>query len=139
MLRSAIVNGRDVLDAPLDITGGANFTGALLSFSTQRSELSGTLQTASTAPALDYFIVVFPSDASLWRPNARRIQSTRPASDGHFTFRDLPAGKYLMAAVTDVTPDDLSDATFLRQLVTSGFEVTLAEGEKKTQDLRIAK
>jgi hypothetical protein len=31
----------------------------------------------------------------------------------------------------------LSDAAFLQQLVPSAFRITLAEGEKKRQDMRI--
>jgi hypothetical protein len=37
-----------------------------------------------------------------------------------------------------VTPGDLADAAFLTQVVPSAVRVTLADGEKKTQDLRIA-
>jgi hypothetical protein len=43
-----------------------------------------------------------------------------------------------MAAVTDVSPTEVSDPSFLEQLVGASFKVTLAEGEKKTQDLRIS-
>jgi hypothetical protein len=67
------------------------------------------------------------------------VQSTRPATDGQFAVRDLPAGDYYIAALTDVAPEDLGDATFLAGLVSSAVKVTLAEGEKKTQDLRIGR
>jgi hypothetical protein len=30
---------------------------------------------------------------------------TRPATDGGFTFRDLPPGEYFLAALTDVDQD----------------------------------
>lgn len=67
---------------------------------------------------------------------SRRILSTRPGSDGHFKFPNLPAGDYLIAAVTDVKPDEWYDPAFLAQLVGASTKVTLAEGEKRVQSLR---
>jgi hypothetical protein len=43
-----------------------------------------------------------------------------------------------MAAVTDLLPADLTDPSFLDQLVATSFTLTIADGENKTQDLRIA-
>ncbi len=42
-----------------------------------------------------------------------------------------------MAAVTEFEYTDLSDASFLEQLTTGAFKITLAEGEKKVQDIRM--
>jgi len=134
-LRSVIVAGRDILDFPLEI--GGDVTGAVATFTDQHSELSGTLQSAASIPAPDYFVVVFPRDSALWRPASRRVQTARPSTDGRFVFRDLPAGDYLLAAVTDLESSDLSDQAFLEALVRAAAPVSLADGEKKTQDLRL--
>jgi hypothetical protein len=137
-LRSAVVNGIDAIDSVLEF-GTTDITGALLTFTDRHSEIAGTLQTAASAPAPDFVVVIFSSDRTHWRPGARRVQSTRPATDGHFSIRDLPAGDYYIAALTDVAPEDLGDPTFLAQLVPSAVKITLADGEKKTQNLRIAR
>ncbi|HYN07471.1 MAG TPA: hypothetical protein VES67_08790 [Vicinamibacterales bacterium] len=42
-----------------------------------------------------------------------------------------------MAAVTDFEFADLYDASFLEQLAAGAFKITLAEGEKKGQDIRM--
>jgi hypothetical protein len=44
-----------------------------------------------------------------------------------------------MAAVTDLEPTDLSDVSFLERLISAALKVHLAEGEKKTQDLTLAR
>jgi hypothetical protein len=137
-LRSVMVKDKDALDTPIEFGTGGDITGAVITFSDKHSELSGTLQTSSNAPATDYFVVVLPTDRSLWRTGARRVQLTRPASDGHFAIRDLPAGDYYIAALTDVAPEDLADSTFLGQLVPAAVKVSLADGEKKVQDLKFA-
>jgi hypothetical protein len=134
-LRSAVANGRDLLDTMVEVTG--DITDAVLTFSDQRASLSGQLITSGGPPAAPYFIVAFPSDRTLWLPLARRIVSTRADTSGRWNLRDLPPGEYLLAALTDLAPDELSDATFLEQLVPSALKVVLADGENKVQDLRI--
>jgi hypothetical protein len=98
-LRSALSKGRDLLDGPLAFQPGENVSDVVLTFSDQHSELSGVLQSIAGVASPEYFVVVFPEDRTSWRPNARRIRSTRPATDGKFSIRDLPAGDYLAEAI----------------------------------------
>ena len=98
---------------------------------------SGTIQDATGKPTADYSIVIYPSDNRYWVPQARRIQSVRPGTDGKFTFRGLPPGEYRLTAVTDVEPGEWFNPDFLSQLVNASISVTLIDGEKKTQDIRV--
>jgi hypothetical protein len=67
------------------------------------------------------------------------VQFTRPDTAGRFRFRDLPAGDYLIAALTDLEPRDLLDASFIERLVAAAVAVRIADGETTTQDLRIGR
>lgn len=136
-LRSALLQGRDLLDAAFDVRPGANFTGVEITFSDRRTEIAGQLQSATGAPAPDYFVVAVPADPALRVAGSRRIQATRPASDGAFSIANLPPGQYLLVALTDLEPLDLRDRVFLDQLAATGIAIALGEGEKKIQDLRI--
>ena len=139
-LRSAIVGGRDVLDHPLELgPSSSNISDAVLTFSDRHSELAGALTTASGQPASEYVVIVYPADQTFWRPGARRIRSVRPASDGAFSLSDLPAGDYLIAALTDVEPDEWQQPDFLRQLVPASVRVAIVDGQSIRQDLRIAR
>jgi uncharacterized protein (DUF2141 family) len=138
-LRSVVINGRDVLDFPLELGAAGDVSGAVATFTDQHTELSGTLQSASNVPAPDYFVVVFSSDRTSWRPASRRVQFTRPSTDGRFTLRDLPAGDYLIAALPDMEASDLTDVAFMERLVPAALKVHLDNGEKKTQDLRLVR
>jgi hypothetical protein len=71
-------------------------------------------------------------------PQARRITATRPGTDGRFTFRGLPAGEYRLTAVTDVEPGEWYDPAFLNQLSSVSIPISLSEGERKVQDIRLA-
>jgi hypothetical protein len=132
-----IAAGRDLLDIPLEFTPGQAVKGVVMTLSDKRTEIAGSLQTPTGQPATAYFVVAFPADRALWKAGARRLKSTRPGTDGRFSFADLPAGTYLLAALTDLDPNDWQDAAFLEQVAPAGVTVILGEGEKKTQDLKI--
>jgi hypothetical protein len=135
--RSAMMGDRDILDRDVDIGPGAGAMTVQITFTDKRSELSGTLQTASGAAASDVFVIAFAADRRYWGPGARRVQAVRPGVDGRFVVNDLPAGDYLLAAVTDIDQDEWQDPAFLEQLVSASVKVSIASGEKRVQDLRI--
>jgi hypothetical protein len=136
-LRSAATGGRDALDTDLLVTDAA--PGELvLTFTDRHNELSGTLQTPGGSPAADYFVAVFTTDRTLWRPQARRLVFTRPATDGRFLFKDLPPGEYYLAALTDLDPADWQTPEFLDAVVPASLTFTIADGENRRQDLRLA-
>ncbi len=134
-LRSALVDGRDLLDRPFTV-GDTDLTNVTLTFSDRHTELAGTLTTADGRPAPDYVVITLPEDRPLWSA-ARRIQQARPATNGRFVFTDLPPGTYRLAAVTDVAEENWRGEDFLAAVAPAGVKVTIREGEKKVQDLRI--
>jgi uncharacterized protein (DUF2141 family) len=137
MLRSAVVNGIDTLDVPLAIAPGASVASAVLTLTDLSAQISGVLQDTAGRAASDYTLVLFPADPSLRLPRARRIQAARAAADGAFTFRTLPAGDYLLAAVDDVENGEWFDAAFLQRLAPGAIRLTIADGERRTQDIRV--
>ena len=136
-LRSAMLNGRDLLDGPFDVQAGQDLSGIVLTFTDRHSELSGTLTTAAGRAATDYFIIVCPTDPKLWTPGSRRVKSLRPASDGSFSVKDLPAGDYVIAALTDVAPGEWNDPAWLAAVAPAGAPVKITDGGKTIQNLRV--
>jgi hypothetical protein len=137
-LLSAIAKGQDVLDFPLDIGPNDEIKDVAVTFTDAVQEINGTLQDATGRPAPDYTIVVFAADNRFWTTPSRRIRSTRPGTDGKFTVRGVPPGEYRIAALIDVAPGEINDPAFLEQIVGASVKLSVAEGERKTQDLRIA-
>jgi hypothetical protein len=136
-LRAAMSNGRDLLDAPFSIRAGDDISDVQFVLTDRHTELKGKLNTAGGRPAPDFFVIVIPEDPSLWVPKSRRVRTTRPATDGAFSFADLPAGNYLVGALTDVTEKDWNDPKFLAALAPAAVKVTIALGQVAVQDLRI--
>jgi protocatechuate 3,4-dioxygenase beta subunit len=139
-LRSAMLDGRDLLDAPLAIAGGeSDMTGLVLTFTDRHTEVTGRLQTPAGTPAPDYYVVVFTTDRTMWRSDGRRLAFARPGSDGTFVIRDLPAGDYCLAALTDLDPRNWKRADLLDQVVPASLRIAIAEGGHVVQNLQIAK
>jgi hypothetical protein len=134
-LKSSVVQGREAVDLPIDLRDSAD--GTVITFTDRVSELSGLIQDAAGQPAPEYHIVLFARDKTYWAPTSRRIRTIRPGADGKYTMTHLPAGDYLMAAVTDMEQGEQFDPAFLDVLTRSAIAIAIAEGEKQTQDLRL--
>ena len=135
-IESAMFLGRDTLDFPLDVKPGEDVGGGVVTFSTQQTELTGALTDGTGKPAPNYTLILFAADGRFWTPQSRRIQSIRPSSDGRYAFRSMPPGEYRLVAVDDVEPGQWFDPAFLKELIGASMPVSLAPGEKRTQDIR---
>jgi hypothetical protein len=137
--KSVDVGGRDALDFPLEVRPNEDITGAVVTFTDRGTDLSGTLQDPTGQPTSDWTIVVFAADPRYWTPQSRRIQATRPATDGRFSLQNLPPGDYGLVAVNDPEPGQWYDPAFLQQLSGAAMRLTLGDGEKKVQDVRVVR
>jgi hypothetical protein len=136
-LRSAMVSGQDTLDIPLDFTGERDITDAVLTMADSASMLEGTLTDAAGKPARDYTMVIASTDNRYWVPGTRRIATSRAGVDGRYAFGALPPGSYFLAAVQDLENGLQFDPEFLRELSRASVPVTIIEGGKTVQDLRV--
>jgi uncharacterized protein (DUF2141 family) len=134
---SANVDGRDVLDFPIEIRAGQNVADAEISFTDRPTELSGSVRDLSGQPQGDAHVIVFAADRTFWTPQSRRIAATQPAAEGRYSFRNLPAGEYMITAIADVEDGEWFDPAFLETLLPSAQRVTLAASDKQLQDLTI--
>ena len=137
VLKSVLANNRDALDFGLVVEPNQDVNATIM-FGEKSQEVTGTIQDPTGAPTADYTIVLFPTDKGYWVPNARRIRTVRPGTDGKFSFSNLPAGDYRLTAVTDIEPGEQYDPAFLEQLANASIAILLREGEKKVQDIKVA-
>jgi protocatechuate 3,4-dioxygenase beta subunit len=136
ILKAATINGRDVLDQPIALAPGVNIDDAVLTLTDRIGEVSGRITNADGQPASSGWVVLFSTDSAQWYRGSRRTRVVRPDEKGAYVVRGLPAGSYTVALSPDfVSQDDDLEST-LRALAAIGTRVTLAEGERKVQDLR---
>jgi protocatechuate 3,4-dioxygenase beta subunit len=132
-LSSATILGQEALDNAAEVR--QSVTDAVITITDQLSTLTGKLE--SPGAAADYTLILFATDPGLWRPLSRRILTSRVAGDGTYSFANVPPGDYWLAAVDDVEPGEWFDSSFLQRIQPAAIKVTISEGEKKTQDLRV--
>jgi hypothetical protein len=132
-----IVDGREVIDTPLEVRASQRFTGVSLVFTDKLSEVNGTLTDQRGTPMIDYTVLAFPTDAALWRPQARQIMTTRPDQNGRYQLRGLPPGDYFLAAIDPEQQGEWFEPAFLDQQRPGASRFTLGEGDVRTQDVRV--
>jgi len=135
-LKSARINGDDVLDLPIDLRAGER-TVVSLTVTDRPSAITGTVTDADGRPRLDVAVVAFPRDSRYWLRGSRRIVATRPDTSGAYEFHGLPGGEYLLAAVSERPPDDVSDSQWLGRLTTSAVRLAVVDGQRHVQDLKV--
>lgn len=114
-LRSVMHEGKDIVDAPLDVRGGAMVDGLSVLLTRTLPEVRGTLLDAK-GQVPDGSIILFPDDAALWAEESRLIKRVRPDAAGAFTVRQVIPGNYLVAAVEYVRDGEFQDPAFLEGL-----------------------
>jgi hypothetical protein len=134
-LKSVVVHGADILDAPLELRRGAD--DAVVTFSDQSSDLSGVVRDAQGRPATDAIVVAFSTNRSSWFFNSRRVAGVRTDREGRYTVRNLPPGDYRLVATRDLEPNEWFDPAVLDRLLPGGTALRISGPDKLTIDLAI--
>ncbi len=137
-LESAVIEGQDTLDVPFEVKPGSAPSSAVITFTDRQSQLTGTITNQRGQPAPEQTLILYSADERFWVPQSRRIRSTRPSTDGVFTFTGIPPGDYKLVAMVDVEPGAWFDPAFLQQIDAASTRITVNEGEKKVQNLQIS-
>jgi hypothetical protein len=134
-LASAMFGDRDAADLLVDVEPGRNIGGGVLKFTSRTAELAGAVADAAGQPVVNSIVLVFPENRRLWMPQSRRIHVAKISSEGRYLVRGLPPGDYRVA-LADPEPGEQHDVEFLTELLARAMPVSIADGEKKTHDLR---
>jgi len=138
ILKSVSINGHAITDEPLQLRSGETIANVTVVFTDQQNEINGTLTNEQGAAIPDYTVLAFSTDSSLWRPQSRQIMTARPDQTGKYRIRGLPAGQYYLAAVDPAEQGEWFNPVYLDEHRTGAARVTLADGDIKTQDFRVA-
>jgi hypothetical protein len=138
-LKSAVVNGKDVLTAPLELSTG-DVGGAIVTYTDQVGQITGTVRgIVANATAT---VIVFPVDYQAWIANGmspRRTRQSTASAAGAYTAAGLLAGDYFVVAVDDNDVSDNQDPAMFDRLARVAARVALADGDKKTADLTVVR
>jgi protocatechuate 3,4-dioxygenase beta subunit len=137
-LRSAVLGERDTLDVPFEVRLGQPIAGLTVTMTDQPTELTGMVVNAAGQPTSEYSMLAFSADRAHWTTSPRRVSgAARLSSDGRYRISGLPPGEYYLAVMTDFSPTQLDDPSFLESLIPKAVKVVMGEGERKVQDYQI--
>jgi hypothetical protein len=137
ILKSVTVGGRDVTDTPIQVRSGETVSNVVVAFTDRQNEITGTVSNEQGAPVPDFTVLAFPTDSSLWRPQARQIMTARPDQTGTYRIRGLPPGEYYLVTVDPTEQGEWFEPAYLDDHRAGALRVTLADADVKTQDFRI--
>jgi hypothetical protein len=137
-LKAIEVQGRDIADLPLPIEHGKTLSGVRVVLTSRPTIIRGALRDGRQNPA-EGTVIVFADDSAKWREGSRAVRTTRLDQRGLFTFKGLPAGDYLLAALESVQEGQWYDPEFLEGLRDRARRVTIADAESKQVDLVLRK
>jgi uncharacterized protein (DUF2141 family) len=134
-LKSAMLNGHDILDEPLQVRQSeANL---VVTFSDRASELTGTVAGSLGQPVAGV-VIAFSTDRRGWFYNSRRIAAARADAHGRYSLRNLPPGSYFVVQTDELEYNEWFDPTVLETLTRDAARITLAEYETKAHDIKVA-
>lgn len=138
-MKSARVGDTDAGDIPFEVGAGRDPSDIAITYTDKMAELSGRLLDGANKPTSQLSIILFPTDKAMWSQTSRRVrQPIRPANDGVFKYTNVLAGEYFLAALSDFDVADVNKPEFLEQVAAVAMKITIGDGEKKVQDLKIA-
>jgi protocatechuate 3,4-dioxygenase beta subunit len=136
-VKSARFDGREILDAPLELSSDAD--GIVVVLTDRPTVINGTVSDARTgAPDPNAIVLAFTTDQKAWtgNPGIRRMRSGRVTRSGAFTISDLAPGEYYTVAVAAEIVADWRDPKMLESLARAATRVTIGEGETRTVQLK---
>jgi hypothetical protein len=126
-LQSMTMQGRSLLDEPVEFRGGETWTDVVVTLTNRHAELTGTVVDGDKTPVRDYSLIVFPEQRTR-RANVNRWSRwVRPDQRGRFVVNDLPAGSYFAIALGEVDEDTWWTDAYLEAVRDRATRITVGE------------
>lgn len=132
-LQSVRVGGKEVSGIGFNLD--ADVDNAVLTFSRQRTTVTGRLLGDTTQTKS---VLIWPADQALWTANGSQLGRTYSAvsTDGSYAVQVFP-GEYRVVGLTDVSPSNWEQASYLKLLLPFSQVVTVKAGSSATHDPRV--
>lgn len=139
VVKSVLFRGADVTDQVIDAHEGQQFLDVRVTLTDRAADVSGRVQTARSAPAVDASVLVFPVAPQFWMRTNRRMRLARTDAGGQFTIYGLPPGEYLAIASYTVDEGDFGRTAVLDGLraIATPFSIVNA-ASRPSLDLRLS-
>lgn len=130
----------DVTDDGIDFSGGRIVEDVDVVITRKVTGVTGRVADGNGRPVTDGTVLIFPADERRWGMLSRYMRPAGITAESSFDLRNLPPyDDYRIVALPQLEPGQWTDPEFLRSLLDVSTRLMLAEGETKTQDLRLVR
>jgi hypothetical protein len=137
VIKSVTLDGNDITDEPLELTGKQSISGLVIRLTDKLTQISGRVSDGRGQALRDYVVVIQPAEAKEPIVASRSVRTARPDTSGRFETRGMRPGRYVATAVEALEQGRHFAPEFQEQLRHAGREFTVREGESIALDLTL--
>jgi hypothetical protein len=139
MVKSIVWNGRDYTDTPFDASAGSDIENVLVTFTTRKITVTGSVANAQST-ANGVVVLVFPPERERWsaRGSSRRFLSIPVGMDGSYLSRAVPSGTHLLVAIDRSRAESWRDPHFLEAASLAATKVAVDWGQSVAINLPLS-
>jgi hypothetical protein len=138
MTKSVLIDGADVADIPFDPTRRGSVSGVTLVVTDKVTVVSGVVSDGRGTPLDGTTVLIVPEQLSGGISPTRFVRLLQSDSNGKFSVRAMPAGRYAAVALPMLDQGRQFDPAVIERTRQIGKSFSLREGETVTLDLRVS-
>lgn len=138
MLKRVTLEGEDITDVALDLTGVTNVDGLRVVLTDRLTDVSGIVRDERKQSLKEFVVVMQPADEVPTNALQRFLRAARPDQDGKFGLKGIPPAEYIVTAVEALEQGDEWNPEYRARLRDAGRRFSVKEGETLTLDLELS-
>jgi protocatechuate 3,4-dioxygenase beta subunit len=136
-LKRVTLEGEDITDVPLDLTGAASVEGLRVVLTDRLTDISGVVRDDRKQSLKEFVVVIQPAAEVPVNALQRFLRSARPDQDGKFGLKGIPPAEYIVTAVEALEQGEEWNPEYRVRLRDAGRRFSVKEGETLTLDLEL--
>jgi protocatechuate 3,4-dioxygenase beta subunit len=137
VVKSISLDGEDVTDEPIDLTGKPSVTGVVIRLTDKLTQISGQVSDSRGQLARECWLVFQSAEEREPIVASRLLRMARCNANGSFLTGGLRPGRYLVTAVTSLEQGRQYEPEFQQELRRAGQSFAIREGEKLNLDVKL--
>jgi hypothetical protein len=137
VIKSVTMDGDDITDQPLELTGKSSLSGIVIRLTDKLTQISGRVSDGRGQLLRDYVVVIQPVEEKEPLIASRLTRTARPDTNGRFETRGLRPGRYIATAIETIEQGRQFSPEFREQLRRGAREFSVREGETVALDLTL--